>query len=134
MLPIKNILAFIQEHGLEGAGRIEMDQHSTTFTCWKQDTHEATLRNIKRVFGPMKVVETSWGDKYLEGVLHEEDYYYKAYIYGAYKCEIISQTPLEVQLEPNEVVSRKKQVEKLLKEIEEGVKVEVKTTFRCTPA
>lgn len=134
-IPIRLISRFIQENSFEFANRIELYHTFADLSFWQDDCDKETLRQVKRLFGPMKVVEASWGDKYLSGEYHPdgEEYYFKATIYGAYRCEIVDQKIVEEAMTDAEIEGKKREAAKLLKEIETGFKEKVITTRKCEP-
>jgi hypothetical protein len=134
VIPINTISNFINENCLENCNRIEVYPEYADLSFWKDDTDEATLRHVKRIFGPLRVVESSWGDKYLQGEVHVEDYYFKATIYGAYRCEIVEQKQVEVLLDDDEIKYKELELQRLQKELTSGYKVKTITTRKCEPA
>lgn len=135
-IPFALIHRFVEDNLLDYANRVDIQPTYAEFSFWQGDCDSETLRQAKRVFGPMRVVESSWGDKYLMGEYHPdgEEYYFKATIYGAYVCEIVDQKIVEEVMGEHEIESKRKEVKKLLKQIESGTKEKVITTRKCRPA
>lgn len=87
-------------------------------------------RRIKRVFGPL-TVEGTEQFKTLKGFAAREEFNFNITWYGAIECKVVNTVEQEVTLETYEIESRKKEIEKLLKEVESGTRTKKINTYDC---
>ena len=116
----RRALALLEGHGLDTIENLSFSSYgkSARFSCSRDYLNDEHMREIKRLFGPLKLKDDYQG-KSLEGEMNfDEGFRVRFIVEGAYICE---------KLDPKDLTEEK--VSDIISKIKEGL-VEVKD---CNP-